>query len=78
MKSALVVGACLVATLASLPSANSLAVPSSQKDHGASTSVMHSRRVALSTLSTAVLTSLVPRAAFASDIDTKKERKYQR
>lgn len=69
----------LLSTLAasSLPAADALALPSSPGQ--AASALQQSRRVALSTLSTAVLASLLPNIASASDdAAPTKQRQYQR
>lgn len=68
MKSSLCIGAFILSSVA-----NGLTLPSAPKKPS---STLQSRRIALSTLSTAALTSLVPSIAFADD--TKVARKYQR
>ena len=66
----------ILTTLSHFRAADGLTLPTSQKQ---SSSLVHSRRFALSTLSTAVLTSLLPNAALAdTDTTTTKKRQYQR
>lgn len=60
---------------AHLPVTDGLTLPSSSGQQQASP--MHSRRFVLSTLSTAVLTSLLPNAALADDA-VAKQKKFQR